>query len=334
MIREALYYEKLPLHSTKVNGSIKCLLCPHSCIIVPGKTGICRARKDIDGVLYAINYGKCTSLAMDPIEKKPLYHFYPGTSILSTASNSCNLRCPFCQNAELSQQEAPTQYISPQELVDIAIRQNSVGIAYTYTEPLTWYEYLLDTTKIAHEHGLKNVLVTNGMINAEPLTELLPHIDAANIDLKSMDTRFYRELVHGELDTVLNTIRISKEHCHIELTNLVIPGYNDSKELISQLIDFVASIGIDTPLHFSRYFPHYKFTVPPTPVETLEFAGKIAKEKLHYVYIGNVWLGNGSNSYCPECNNLLVDRSYFGVRIRGIEDGKCNKCGRVADFVI
>jgi len=333
-MQEAKYYELLP------DGSTKCLLCPHNCVIKPEKISPCKARKNIGGVLYAKNYGECVSIAMDTIEKKPLYHFYPGTLILSTAPNSCNFKCPYCQNSEISQEESSTKYVSPEELVESALQENSLGIAYTYTEPLTWYEYLIDTAKIARNKGLKNVLVTNGMINEEPLKELLPYIDAANIDLKSMDPEFYKKIVWGDLETVLNTIKITKNHWHIELANLIIPGYNDSPELIQELVDFVASIGVDIPLHFSRYFPHYKFNVPPTPVETLRFAGELACEKLQYVYIGNVWIKESSgirdwsSTYCPECGNLLVNRSYFGVRVTGIADGRCIKCGRKADFVI
>lgn len=332
-MQEAKYYEKLP-------DGIKCELCPHSCIIKPNKISPCKARKNVDGILYAINYGECVSLAMDTIEKKPLYHFHPGTLILSTAPNSCNFRCPYCQNYEISQGESLTKYVSPEELVQIALRKDSLGIAYTYTEPFTWYEYLLDTAKIARSKGLKNVLVTNGMINEKPLSELLPYIDAANIDLKSMDPEFYKKIVWGDLDAVLNTIKITKSHWHIELTNLIIPGYNDSPELIQGLVDFVVSIGVDTPLHFSRYFPHYKFKVPPTPVETLKFAGELARKKLQYVYIGNISIeessemGDWSSTYCPECGNLLVNRSYLDVCATGITDNRCNKCGRKADFVI
>ncbi|MDI6840862.1 MAG: AmmeMemoRadiSam system radical SAM enzyme [bacterium] len=325
---EAKYWKKVKDDSTQ------CLICPHKCTIATGKVGICRGRKNVGGILYAINYGECASLAVDPIEKKPLYHFYPGSSILSTAPNSCNFKCPFCQNAEISQLNARTTYVAPESLVRLAIKNESFGIAYTYTEPLTWYEYLIDAGKIAHKHGLKNVLVTNGMINEEPLLELLPYVDAANIDLKSMDDDFYKNVLKGDLTTVLNTIKISKKRIHIELTNLVIPGYNDSNELISKLIDFVVSIGVDTPLHFSRYFPHYKFSAPPTPVDTLESTWKLAKEKLNYVYVGNVEIPGASDTYCPECNNLLVSRSYFYANITGIKDGKCEKCGRKVDFVL
>ncbi|MCK4352789.1 AmmeMemoRadiSam system radical SAM enzyme [candidate division WOR-3 bacterium] len=325
---EAKWYKKLS------NGKVECLLCPHHCVILLGKISICKARKNTNGTLYAINYGECVSLAMDPIEKKPLYHFHPGALILSVAPNSCNFDCPFCQNAEISQSKTYTQYISPEELVDLAIKKKSLGIAYTYTEPLTWYEYLIDAGKLAHKQGIKNILVTNGMIDEKPLLELLPYMDAANIDLKSMDEGFYKKVVHGDLKTVLNTIKISRQHIWIELTNLIIPGYNDSKELISKLIDFVAKLGVNTPLHFSRYFPHYKFTVPPTPVETLKFAWELAKEKLNYVYVGNVWLEGASDTYCPECSNLLVDRSYFYANPSGIEDKKCKKCGRKVDFIL
>jgi pyruvate formate lyase activating enzyme len=328
MKHEARYYEKLP------HNSVRCVLCPQNCLIAPGRTGICGGRDNVNGTLHAKNYGECVSLSMDPIEKKPLYHFFPGSSILSTASNSCNLKCPFCQNAEISQQRSATQYVSPQKLVDIALQENSIGIAYTYTEPLTWYEYVIDVAKLAHEHSLKNVLVTNGMINEAPLMELLPHIDGANIDLKSMDSKFYEGIVHGKLETVLNTIRIVKKHWHVELTNLVIPGYNDSPEAIAELVDFTADIGVETPLHFSRYFPHYQFSVPATPVKTVESACETARRKLHYVYVGNVQTDNGSCTYCPDCGNSLIDRSHYQVFTRGIENGRCKKCGRSVDFVL
>lgn len=325
---EARYYKQLD------NGSTQCLLCPHFCIINDGKSGICRGRQNIDGTLYAINYGECVSLAIDPIEKKPLYHFYPGSYVLSTAPNSCNLNCPFCQNSDISQEKSPTKFISSLELVEIALEKGVPGISYTYTEPFTWYEYLLDTAKLAQSKGIKNILVTNGMINPEPLKELLPLIDAANIDLKSMDENFYKKLLNGNLESVLNTIKTCKQSWFIELTNLLIPGYNDSGKLITKLIDFVLGIGIDTPLHFSRYFPKYKFTAPETPESTLEYAYKLAKQKLHYVYVGNIEIESASNTYCPRCNNLLVERNCFDSLVVGISGGKCSQCNRKADFVI
>lgn len=230
--------------------------------------------------------------------------------------------------------DSPTRYVSPQKMVELALAENSLGIAYTYTEPLTWYEYVLDTAKLARANGLKNVLVTNGMINEEPLKELMPYIDAANIDLKSMDAEFYRKTLCGDLGTVLNTIRITHASWHIELTNLVIPGYNDSPELIEQLVDFVSSLGGSIPLHFSRYFPHYKFSTPSTPIESLELAVDIATKKLNYVYVGNLWLSKWESTYCPGCGNLLVKRSHFSANVEGIADGHCKKCGRPSDFIL
>lgn len=325
---EAKYYEKLD------NKATRCLLCPHKCVINSGKIGFCRARKNVNGILYAINYGECVSVALDPIEKKPLYHFLPGSLILSVAPNSCNFDCPYCQNAEISQREVYTEYISPEALVEIAQKKKSPGISYTYTEPLTWFEYLIDTGKLARRHGIKNILVTNGMINEKPLSELLPYMDAANIDLKSMDPEFYREVVHGDLETVLNTIKICKQKIHVEITNLIIPGYNDSDELLLELIDFVVGLGKEIPLHFSKYFPHYKFSVPPTPIETLKRAWELAQKKLYYVYVGNVWIEGSSDTHCPECSNLLVSRSSFYANFDGIKDKKCKNCGRPVDFVL
>lgn len=328
-MREAEYYEKID--STRV----RCTLCPNYCIISLDKYGQCRARKNIDGVLYATNFGETTSIAMDTIEKKPLYHFHPGKLILSISPNSCNMKCPWCQNAEISQEEFPTRFVSPEDMVKIALKNASFGIAYTYTEPLTWYEYIKDTGKIAKERGLKNVLVTNGMINEKPLMEILPLIDAMNIDLKSMNPDVYKRIIKGDLNTVLNTIRIAKKHCHIEVTNLLIPDLNDSSEEIKKVVDFVVEIGRDTPLHFSRYFPYYKWTTPSTPAETIIKAYNIAKEQLHYVYVGNILIENISdNTFCPECDNLLVERSFMTGRVVGIKDAKCSKCGRKADVVL
>lgn len=324
---EARYYEKLK------NGRVKCRLCPVECIIAPGKVGRCLGRKNIDGKLYAVNYGEVVSIANDPVEKKPLYHFHPGKSILSIAPNGCNLLCPFCQNWEISQKRSPTQYISPQDMVRYAKEYNSIGIAYTYTEPLIWFEYLLDVCSLAKREGLVNVLITNGLINREPLKELLPLIDAMNIDLKSIREDFYKKIVRGDLSTVKNTIIEAKKVCHIEITNLIIPTLNDSMEEIDELIEFVASVGRDTPLHFSRYFPNYKFDKPPTPVQTLKEAYKRAKDKLYYVYIGNVWTGE-DNTYCPECGNLLISRYYFNSKIEGVENGRCKRCGREVDIIL
>jgi pyruvate formate lyase activating enzyme len=326
--KEALFWEKK-------EERIQCLLCPVACLIADGKTGVCMGRKNEQGVLYAANYGRLVSLAIDPIEKKPLYHFHPGTNILSTGPNGCNMSCQNCQNWSISQQECPTDFVSPEDLVKVAARQSSVGIAYTYTEPLIWYEYVLDTARIARERKLANVLVTNAYIHEQPLLELLPVIDAMNIDLKSMDEDFYKSNCKAKLSFVLKNIELSYQHgIHLEITNLIIPGMNDSDEQIQRLVDFVADLSDRTPLHFSRYFPAYKMKIPATPLQTLQKAFLLAKRKLKYVYIGNAYIPNTSNTYCPKCNNLLIKREGYYTSIDGIKDKKCSNCGVAVDLVI
>ncbi|MEO0079552.1 MAG: AmmeMemoRadiSam system radical SAM enzyme [candidate division WOR-3 bacterium] len=314
---------------------IRCLLCPNYCLIAPGKLGRCLGRKNIDGRLYATNYGEVVSLAVDPVEKKPLYHFYPGSEIFSVCSYGCNLLCPFCQNSDISQQIAPSRYMAPDELVRLVQQEGLSAISWTYTEPLVWFEYLLDTGKLMHETGIKNVLVTNGMVNPEPLAELLPLVDAMNIDLKSIRPEFYRDYVRGDLKTVLATIRAARQTCHVELTTLLVPGRNDSVPELEELVDFVASLGRGTVLHFSRYFPRHKATEPPTPVERLIRAAEIGRKKLDYVYLGNVDAGaRFRDTFCPGCGTRLVDRSRYYGRLENLRDGQCAKCGRKADLVL
>jgi pyruvate formate lyase activating enzyme len=327
--KEALFWEK------REGGRIKCLLCPVECLIAEGKIGVCMGRKNEEGVLYAINYGRVVSLSMDPIEKKPLYHFHPGTNILSTGPNGCNMSCQNCQNWTISQEESPTEFVSPEDLVKSALREKSVGIAYTYTEPVIWYEYILDTAKIAKEKNLTNVLVTNGYIYEEPLKKLLPYLDAMNVDLKSMDDDFYKKNCKGKLSFVLKTIELSHQHgCHLEVTNLIIPTMNDSDEQIQRLVDFVAGTSDRIPLHLSRYFPAYKMNVPATPLQTLQKAFLLAKRKLKYVYIGNAYIPNTSHTHCPNCNNLLIQRDGYYTSVKGIKDKKCNNCGASVDVVM
>ncbi len=327
--KEALYWEK------REDGRIQCLLCPVGCVIAEGKVGVCMGRKNEGGTLYATNYGRLVSIAIDPIEKKPLYHFHPGEPILSTGPNGCNMRCQECQNWTISQEESPTEYVSPEDLVRITTRENSKGIAYTYTEPLIWYEYILDTARIAREKGLYNVLVTNGYIHEEPWNKLLPYIDAMNIDLKSMDDDFYKKICKGKLAPVLRTIELSHENnIHIEITNLVITTLNDSEEQIQKLVDFVAGLSDRIPVHFSRYFPSYKMDLPPTPLETLQKAFLLAKRKLKYVYVGNAYIPNTSNTHCANCNALLIRRDGYYTSVVGIEDGNCKNCGTAVDIVV
>jgi pyruvate formate lyase activating enzyme len=316
------------------DGHVECQMCPHYCKVLPGKYGICRGRKHEDKKFWATNYGETTSVAIDPIEKKPLYHFYPGAQILSIACNSCNMRCPFCQNWEISQAEVETQYIGPEILRKMCKDHDSIGVAYTYTEPLMWFEYLLDAGKLIREAGGKNVLVSNGLINAEPFSDILPLIDAMNIDLKTLDPDIYKKTLHGDLATVKKTIETAYEKCHVEITNLIVSGLNDKKEEIDRLIDYVASINRNIPLHFSRYYPNYKYTKPPTTERILEYAYEKAREKLNYVYIGNLTTEDGSHTICPECGNMLIERMYFQAIIKGLNGNKCSRCGKEIPVIV
>ncbi len=316
-------------------NKLRCLLCPNRCLIAEGKLGRCLGRKNIDGKLFALNYGEVVSMAVDPIEKKPLYHFYPGAEVFSVATYGCNLLCPFCQNWQISQEIAPSRFIPPEELTDLVKKSGVNLISYTYNEPLIWFEYLLDAGRLMKAAGIKNVLVTNGMINLEPLNELLPLIDAMNIDLKSIRPEFYRNFIKGDLKTVLATIEIARKSCHVELTNLLIPGKNDSEEELRELVDFVASLGKGTVLHFSRYFPHHRAQEPATPFETLKMAAEIAKEKLDYVYLGNIHIGaEYRDTFCPQCRAVLVERSGYIGRLVAVKDGKCRRCGRKVDIIL
>lgn len=270
-----------------------CEICPHRCNIAEGKTGICGARRNRNGEIICESYGRLTSLALDPIEKKPLRRFYPGSLILSVGSYGCNFRCPFCQNCEISMvsgENADTMQVTPQELVNKALElvpRGNIGIAYTYNEPSVAYEFVLDCAKLCHENGLKNVMVTNGFLNEKPLLELLNYLDAMNIDLKGFTEEFYKEL-GGRLADVKRTIALSAQHCHVEVTTLVIPGKNDSPEEMRELSSWLASVSPDIPLHISRFFPMYHMTDrPATPVETVYQLATIARESLHYVYEGN-----------------------------------------------
>jgi len=316
------------------DGRVACELCPQACVIPEGGHGLCLGRVNRGGKLWAENFGECVSAAIDPVEKKPLYHVCPGHDVLSVACNGCNLRCDFCQNWTIAQTKVDTSPLPPEALVELASSRRSFGIAYTYTEPLVWFEYLLEAGSAAHERGLKNLLVTNGIVNEAPLRELLPLVDAMNVDLKSMTNDFYREYCHVDgLEAVKRTIRLASEQSFVEVTNLLIPGLNDSEDETEELVDFLADIDPAIPLHFSRYFPTHKMTVEPTPIERLRRAKEIAQEKLLYVYVGNVGLGEDSNTYCPEDGNLLVRRTGYSAEVVGVRGGACSACGRPADFI-
>ncbi|MCX8066117.1 MAG: AmmeMemoRadiSam system radical SAM enzyme [Candidatus Hydrogenedentes bacterium] len=313
---------------------IQCELCPRYCILAPGQKGECRIRVNVDGKLTALTYGHPCSIHIDPMEKKPLYHFLPGTPILSLATVGCNLHCKNCQNWEISQAEPTdieTEYISPQDIVNLAIKYKCPSIAYTYTEPLAYYEYTYDCCKYAFEVGVKNVLVTAGFINEEPYKLLIPLIHATNIDLKGFSEKFYQEVCDGSLKPILRTLELTKQAGkELEVTNLVIPTLNDSDEDFRQLSKWIASnLGADTPLHFSQFYPRYKMTnLPPTPLETLIRAREIAiSEGLLYVYIGNIRHRESSITYCPKCKSELVERYGFNVIKNLLNKGKCPYCG-------
>ena len=329
MQKEALFYEKLE------NKKVQCHLCPWECHLTEEKVGVCKGKKNLNGILCATNYARAVSIALDPIEKKPLYHFHPGSEILSTGPNSCNLRCDHCQNWNISQIESPTELITPENLVSLAIKYNSIGIAYTYTEPLMWYEYVLDTARLARDKHLVNVLVSNGYINPEPLLELLPFIDAMNIDVKGMTQDFYKKVCKGKLEVVLKTVELSvQKKCHVELTYLIIPGLNDSETELREFSNWVAGLSVSIPVHFSRYFPAYKADFPSTPIETLKKAFQIAREKLRYVYVGNAYIPGTSDTHCPKCSKVLISRSGYSVDMTGIKDNKCKNCGAAVDIVL
>ena len=319
---------KVPFHHRE-NTRIVCDICPRFCKLKDGQEGYCRGRRNIGGELYATNYGHTASVALDPIEKKPLYHFHPGKLILSVGPNSCSFSCKFCQNWEISQTRIPTREVTPKELADIAQKHGSIGVAYTYTEPLMWYEFLRDSGAEIHQRGMVNALVTNGYINPAPFAELIPLIDAMNVDLKSLEDSFYRKLCGGvRLQPVLDTITAAyKAGVHIELTQLLIPGENDSVAQIEKTVRWVADLGRDIPLHFSRYFPRYKMSVKATDSATLQRAYSIAKKELQWVYVGNIALEIGSNSECPSCGEILVERWGYSTKIRGLSVNRCSKCG-------
>jgi len=327
-MKEALYYEKQ-------NGKVKCLLCPHGCIIESNKAGICGVRKNAEGKLHSLNYGRATSVSMDPIEKKPLYHFHPGSMILSVGTIGCNLGCGFCQNWSISQcdEHQDTEKITPKQIIELAGKHRSFAIAYTYNEPFVWYEFVFETAKLAKENNIKNVLVTNGFVNEEPLREILPYIDAANIDLKAMDDGFYRKVCKGRLEPVLNTIKTMYGKAHIELTNLIIPTLNDSDKKIEALVSWVAEVGVNIPLHFSKYFPCYKMDIPATPESTLKNARHIAMKKLKYVYIGNTTDEESDITYCHKCKKPIILRNGYSITGYKIKEGNCGYCGAGANIV-
>jgi pyruvate formate lyase activating enzyme len=335
-MHEALFYSREPENRTR------CHLCPHNCLIYKDKAGICRVRFNQDGKLYTGVFGRLAALHCDPVEKKPLYHFYPGSQILSVGTPGCNLHCSFCQNFQLSQFErydSPGHLkISPEELVRKASGiPGNIGLAYTYNEPTVFYEMMLETARLAKLSGLKNVAVSNGFINQEPLSALLEVMDAFNIDLKAFNDDFYRRITGGKLQPVLDTMKsIYQSGRHLEITLLVIPGLNDSADEFNEMLEWInGELSPDIPLHLSRYFPSWKMDRPPTPEETLLKFADLARSKLRFVYIGNVINQSYSSTRCPDCQHLLINRSGYSSSVNGLTtDKKCSACGRNIPMVM
>jgi pyruvate formate lyase activating enzyme len=325
-----------------IYNSIKilCQLCPNNCLIANDKAGLCNTRLNIDGKLYSIVYGYPCSIHVDPVEKKPLYHYYPGQEILSFGTYGCNLFCKGCQNFDITRIDKIEQkvhnlkYYSPEDIVNIALENNIKLIAYTYNEPTIFFEYMIDIAKLARKKGIKNVIVSNGYINPEPLKELCKYIDAANIDLKGINENFYKEYSESHLLPILETIKtLHKKGIWLELTNLIIHGLNDDAKDIKILCEWITkNVGADVPLHFSRFYPYYKaLNIPPTNPGILENAKNIAlKSGIKYVYIGN--LGVLDNTICRKCGIELIQRDYARISVENL-DGKdknrCIKCGQI-----
>jgi pyruvate formate lyase activating enzyme len=320
-MKEAMLYKKLE------GKRVSCFLCSRRCTIAEGKRGFCGVRENADGKLYSLVWGRPCSYAVDAIEKKPFFHFFPGTRAFSIATVGCNFRCLFCQNWEISQpREIYGENRSPKEIVELA--KGCEGIAYTYTEPTIFMEYALDIAKLARKKGMYNVFVTNGYMTPEAVREMGP-IDASRIDLKSMRDKFYKEVCVASLEPVLESIKLLHKKGHVELINLIIPGKNDSEEELSELSRWVYDLDPDIPLHFTAYYPAHKLTAPPTPEKTIERAREIALEVgVRYVYAGNVPGNLGENTYCHNCKELLIERRGFSISSYRLgKDKRCPKCG-------
>jgi pyruvate formate lyase activating enzyme len=326
-VREARYYEKLE------KGLIRCHLCPHECVVPPGGRGNCEVRENRKGQYYTLVYGNPCALHVDPIEKKPFFHLFPGSTSFSLSTAGCNLDCRYCQNWQISQvrpEQTRNYDLPPEEVVAVAKREKCRSIAYTYTEPTIFFEYMLDTSAIARKHGILNVYHSNGFINPKPLDELCKTLDAANVDLKWFSEDLYSTMSQGRLAPVLETLKtLRKRGVWLEITNLVVPGYNDDPKVIRKMTTWIASeLGPDVPLHFSRFSPTYRLkNLPPTPVPTLEKARVIAQSSgLMYVYIGNVVGHEAENTYCPGCKKVVIRRVSYSILSVDLKAGRCAHC--------
>jgi len=332
-MQEARYYQKK-------NNYVQCSLCPRNCVIKNNEVGNCGVRKNIKGKLYSLVYGKAVSVAVDPIEKKPLFHFMPSSKILSWGTAGCNLHCKHCQNWTTSQakpEDYPGRELMPADLIKTAIDNNCHSISATYNEPTVFYEYMYDTFKLAKKKNLKTVAVTNGFINEKPLRDLLPYLDAVNVDLKSFNDKFYRDISGGFLKPILDTLKIiNKSKTWLEVTNLIIPTLNDNIKDIKKMCEWIKkNLGAEVPLHFSAFYPCYKLDyLPPTSESILIKANNIAKKVgLKYVYMGNVRTQDGETTFCPKCKKALIKRKGFFVTENNVEKSKCKFCKEKIDGV-
>ena len=312
---------------------VQCELCPNGCVLELGQHSRCRTRMNKDGRLYSLDYGKPCAVHVDPIEKKPFFHFLPGTTAFSIATAGCVLSCKFCQNWQISQakpEETDTYDLPPEKVVSNAVSYKCRSVTYTYTEPTVFYEYMYDTAVIAKKQGIRNTMHSCGYINEKPLRILSKYMDAADIDLKGFTEDFYSRICSGSLKPVLDSLVVLKqEGVWLEITNLVIPTLNDDMKKIREMSSWIVkNLGPDVPIHFSRFFPHYKLTnLPPTPIETMEGARKSALDAgLKYVYIGNI-RHEGENTFCPKCKKMLIERMGYFVRQNLVSNGKCKFCG-------
>src|SRR5512146_766144 len=324
---EARFYEKLP------GKNVRCKLCPRGCVVGDRERGHCRIRENRGGTYYTLVHSRVCAAHIDPIEKKPFFHFHPGILAFSLATVGCNVNCKFCQNWEISQakpEDLPARYMPPVDIASLAKQNRCPSVAFTYSEPTVWNEFVTDAADAARAQGLKAVVVSNGFIQQEPLKQLCQHVDAIKIDLKAFSPNYYREVVNGELQPVLDTLVTTRKQAKwMEIVHLVVPTLNDSDTEFRDLVRWIkANLGADVPIHFTRFQPLYLLrNLPPTPVETLERAKAIADaEGLQYVYIGNVPGHPAENTYCPKCRRLLIERAGFTITQMHLRKGKCEYC--------
>jgi pyruvate formate lyase activating enzyme len=335
-MKEAMWYKKLS------DERVRCDLCNHRCVINDGKRGICGVRENNDGTLYSLVYGKVIASHVDPIEKKPLFNFFPGTYSFSIATVGCNFKCTHCQNSEISQMPADHarimgQDISAEQIVQMAEKNNCKSISYTYTEPTVFMEYAIDVAKIAKDNGLKNVFVTNGYMTEDVLRDVYPYMDAANVDLKGFTEEHYHSVCGARLKPVTDTIKLMKQlGVWVEVTTLVIPTVNDSEDELKKLAEFIFSVGPEVPWHVSRFHPTYKMNnLPPTPIKTVIKARQIGLEAgLRYVYTGNIPGDDGENTFCYNCGKTLIERYGYKIGSVNVKNSKCSFCDADVDIKI